>query len=250
MDNKSIKDLQKKWRPISPEEQLGEQVLTSPPQDAGNGPSLQERWDPASATPETSDSLADLQKKWAPEGISELPVEVFPTRIPMRRETPPEIPMREVDERVPRDMDSFFRGIGGVESGAEKDPYKAQNPKSSAVGKYQFLWGTWGSEIAKFARKPLTKEDFKNDPDLQENFARHYYKQVLIPQAAELEEKYGHRLDALGATDVDDAKRLIHYLGPKGAEYWARTGDLLPKQKEDNMEPLAYLRKARLRSSR
>jgi hypothetical protein len=29
----------------------------------------------------------------------------------------------------------------------EKDPYKAENPTSSAVGKYQFLWDTRKEEI-------------------------------------------------------------------------------------------------------
>lgn len=103
--------------------------------------------------------------------------------------------------------------------------YKAKNRESSAIGKYQFLWGQWGDDIKKFSGNPnLTEDDFKNDPQLQDSFMEHYRQKVLIPEAEKLQRRHGDKFKEHGIEDLDDAQTLIHYQGYNGATHFLKTG--------------------------
>jgi hypothetical protein len=146
------------------------------------------------------------------------------------------IPMRSPHEKT-----RFFQGIAAVESKGQADPYAATNPNSSAVGKYQFLWSKWGNQIQNFAKRPLTKQEFAKDKDLQEKFAEYYHDTVLIPEANKLEQRYGKYLAARGATRPSDARALIHFLGYNNAATWALTGQLPEEVQKDNVTVRKYL---------
>jgi len=95
------------------------------------------------------------------------------------------------------------------ESGGD---YKAQSKVSSAVGKYQFLWGSWGKDIERVTGVN-SKEGFKNNPKAQEKFYQFYLNKHIIPNVKKLAktgEKFG-----LTPTEVG---RVIHFQGAEGAE--------------------------------
>jgi hypothetical protein len=146
------------------------------------------------------------------------------------------IPMRSPHEKT-----RFFQGIAAIESAGQADPYAATNPSSSAVGKYQFLWSKWGNQIQNFAKRPLSKQEFAKDKELQEKFAEYYHDTVLIPEANKLEQRYGKYLVARGATKPSDARALIHFLGYRNAATWALTGELPDEVQKDNVTVRKYL---------
>ena len=146
--------------------------------------------------------------------------------------------------------DSFFKGIAAIESANLANPYAAQNPNSSAVGKYQFLWSIWGDNIAKFASKPVTREDFLQNPKLQEDFARHYYHNILTKEADDLQKEFSDNLVERNLQDPDDIKSLLHFIGKKNVTQYLLTGDIPESIKENNVSVSKYLdtaRKARLK---
>jgi hypothetical protein len=143
------------------------------------------------------------------------------------------------------EVDRFFYGVAAVETGGTKNPYEAENPNSSAVGKYQFLWNQWGDAISKFAGEPVTKEQFKKNPELQERFARHYYHNVLKPEATQLMAASKQAPTQRGVSKIADAKLLIHFLGFPGAKDYATTGKMAEKAAAINKTPDEYLKKVK-----
>lgn len=136
-------------------------------------------------------------------------------RVPPKAPTPISSPQQ----------DTFFRAIGATETGGSKNPYEAVGPKgSSASGKYQFLWNTWGPAINKFAGRPVTREQFLKDPQLQENWARHYYLREVTPQASHYWSKYKKTLKNAGVRNLEEVKAMIHFLGAGGVKQLATTG--------------------------
>jgi len=93
--------------------------------------------------------------------------------------------------------------------------YTATNPKSSAVGKYQFLWNTWGNDIER-ETGVSNKQEFLNSPQAQEKFFKHYVNTVLKPQVATLKRDSNKSDAALAA--------LIHFQGLSGAKKYLKTG--------------------------
>lgn len=129
---------------------------------------------------------------------------------------------------------SLEQQIADVESSGGN--YRLLNPKSSATGKYQFLWKTWGPAINKVTGVN-TREGFRNNPEAQENFFAWYKQNELLPAAQRLK-KY----NTLGLSDNDLAK-LVHYKGEAGAKKWLTTGiDPTPK---NNMPIQKYLNYSR-----
>lgn len=147
------------------------------------------------------------------------------------------------------------RGIPGIESNGGN--YNAQNPQGSAAGKYQFT-KQWLDEkkfgkdsITAFARNskvfpvPATMEDFKNNPELQEAYFKHYSKNVLYPKAL----KTIKESNPLGLS-LDQAGALFHFQSPKDAETQIKTGKLSPQTKKgvngakyDNVSGAKYINK-------
>lgn len=126
------------------------------------------------------------------------------------------------------EMEAWLEGIAAVESGGVADPYKARNPKTTAVGKHQFIWSFWGEKskhIKNFANNPnLTMEDFMNDPDLQERYVRYYYKDQVKNQAKGLAATYKNVLKARGIRDTNDVKAVLHFRGYDTTEQFLKTG--------------------------
>jgi hypothetical protein len=136
----------------------------------------------------------------------------------------------DIKSEEDRRVELFKRGIFGPETKGVSNPYSAENPESSAVGKYQFLWGTWGNAIRDFAGKPsLSKDAYKNNPELQEAWMEHYAKEVLPQEANELQEKFGpEELRQRGIQSQLDLMALLHYQGKKGADYYLENGSMYP----------------------
>lgn len=116
------------------------------------------------------------------------------------------------------DINDFKERIAKIES-MGTGGYKAENPNSSAVGKYQLLWNFWGGRIREFANNPeLTKDDFLNDPKLQERYMDHYIKTVLIPETKKLVnrhiESHKYKFETLMA--------LLHFKGYSGSVKWIK----------------------------
>ena len=111
---------------------------------------------------------------------------------------------------------SVANKIAYQESRGHKNPYKAENPNSSAVGKYQFLWGThsnWIKEVTGVS----SKEEFKNSPEAQEKAFQYWDETTLSPTAKKLS-KYAPNLDE------DQIKMLIHFKGEAEAKKWLMSG--------------------------
>lgn len=159
-----------------------------------------------------------------------------PGKIPTVKQEIPTAPMRPMDEQA-----RTYRGLAQIESGNLKNPYAAWNKKTNALGKYQFVWSEWGNKIQNFAKRPVTMQEFINDPDLQEQYAAHYYKNSLLPDAEKLQRRHGDRLKAWGYEHPADAKALIHFLGYNNAVNWLQTGQLPAYIKKDNVTVRKYL---------
>lgn len=109
------------------------------------------------------------------------------------------------------DLRSF---IGKKESGGDygalpKD--KKGHLVSSAVGKYQFLWGSHKDWISKVTGIE-DKEAFRKNPEAQEKAFEYWDQTVLTPNAMKIQKNYGIQ------GDLNKIKYMVHFAGPKGAE--------------------------------
>lgn len=119
--------------------------------------------------------------------------------------------------------------IVAKESGGD---YRAENPYSSAVGKYQFLWGTWGSKIAQVTGV-RSKEEFKNSPEAQDMFYNEYYlPNELVPGINKIKKL---------APQIPDKElgKLIHFRGLAGAGKYLR-GEVSDKPEAYNSSISSY----------
>lgn len=141
------------------------------------------------------------------------------------------------------DVDILLDAIADVESKGTGG-YAAKNPKSSASGKYQFMWSQWGDKIREFAKDPgLTEEKFRANPELQEQYARHYVQNVLTPEAKKLQTRHGTKFKPREVMDLEDAQTLIHFQGYPGSTEYLKVGQT--KNIENNKDVRDYLKRAR-----
>jgi hypothetical protein len=141
------------------------------------------------------------------------------------------------------DVDILLDAIADVESKGTGG-YAAKNTKSSASGKYQFMWSQWGNKIREFAKNPnLTEEQFRADPQLQEQYARHYVENVLTPEAKKLQTRHGSKFKPREVMDLEDAQTLIHFQGYPGSARYLKTGET--KNLENNKSVKEYLERTR-----
>lgn len=141
------------------------------------------------------------------------------------------------------DVDILLDAIADVESKGTGG-YAAKNPKSSASGKYQFMWSQWGNKIREFAKNPnLTEEQFRANPQLQEQYARHYVENVLTPEAKKLQTRHGSKFKPRQVMDLEDAQTLIHFQGYPGSAQYLKTGQT--KNLENNKSVKEYLERTR-----
>ncbi len=118
--------------------------------------------------------------------------------------------------------------------------YSAENKTSSATGKYQFLWGTWGDKINTFAKSQgfigSGQKNFKENPDLQEAFFEHYAETVVYPEVVKMSKNNVRNLD------LDEIGQLYH-LSPKNAKSYASGGKWNPPGKQTPLKK--YLAKGK-----
>ena len=111
--------------------------------------------------------------------------------------------------------------MSGKESGGD---YKSTSTESSAVGKYQHLWGTHSIKIGEITGVK-TKEEYKNNPEAQEKYQAHLVKQYQdnIPK---LREKYDLSEDVVADETI---MMMQHYMGSGDIQVYLKelmaTGD-------------------------
>ena len=130
------------------------------------------------------------------------------------------------------DKSKFMTDTAQTESGGD---YKAKNKTSSASGRYQFLWGTWGESIQKVTGVKNEKQ-FRDTPGAQDKFFNFYTDKVIKPavdRLADLAER--HKLSQ------NDLARIIHFRGEKGAERALKLNQLNKKLENNNMTINQYL---------
>lgn len=132
------------------------------------------------------------------------------------------------DEQIKKD-------IIKQESGGK---YDALNPHSTAVGKYQFLWGKkpgkgWQDSIKKITGVK-TKEEFRKSPEAQEKFYAWYAKKVLAPEAVKLQPYNKKNLTN------SQLEKLIHFRGVGGAKKYL-LGQLSDKPEKHNVSISSYI---------
>ncbi len=104
----------------------------------------------------------------------------------------------------------FKNVLSNIESNGN---YEADNPDSTAVGKYQFVWSEWGDKIKDyFGDSKLTEQKYKKSPELQEAYFSHYYNTTLIPQATKLKERTKTNLS------LSKLMALVHFKGYPNAK--------------------------------
>lgn len=114
---------------------------------------------------------------------------------------------------VSLDVNKLGDALADIESSG--GDYTATNPNSSAAGKYQFLWNTWGKEIERVTGVS-TKQEFLDSPQAQEKFFKYYVNTEIKPQVATLKRDSAKSDAALAA--------LIHYQGFGGAKKYLKSG--------------------------
>lgn len=107
------------------------------------------------------------------------------------------------------DIKKIKEGIFSSESKNEEEPYKAKNKKSSAVGKYQFLWETRKDKI-KTTTNIKTKEEYLNNPEKQEKFMDHVIENIYLPKAKKIQSNYND-------WNVPEIIMLLHFKWEKWA---------------------------------
>jgi hypothetical protein len=122
--------------------------------------------------------------------------------------------------------------------------YKAQNPESSAVGKYQFIWDGnknwrgWKSDIMKVTGVK-SKEEFLNSEKAQEQFMDYYIENTLKKDADSLRKTNPE--ETKGMSD-EQLMALAHFQGRSNAKTFLETGKTA--NKENNLSVEEYLNKA------
>lgn len=135
------------------------------------------------------------------------------------------------------DINTFKQEIANVESNGGN--YSALNPKSSATGKYQFLFNTWRNQIAQVTGVK-SRAAFLKNPEAQEKFMEHYTKTTVLPGV----EKLRGLAQKRGLNDSAVAK-LIHFQGASGAAKQLRTGEFA-KRTSTNLSVAEYLKRSKL----
>lgn len=122
-----------------------------------------------------------------------------------------------LESSVDIDLEKFKQGISNIES---RGNYQAENPNSSAVGKYQFLWNIWKNKI-KTVTGIDTKQDYLDNPDAQEQFMDH----VILHDYINAVNKLKKEPSAEKYTD-EQLMAMIHFQGLNGAKTYLKSGSI------------------------
>lgn len=130
--------------------------------------------------------------------------------------------------------DDFLRNLSGVESGGK---YDATNPNSSATGKYQFLWKTWGDDVSRWAGYPVSQQMFLSNPKLQDLYMKDHHDTTLMRDAKTLRDSSPN---ASKRSDTE-LKALVHFKGLAGARKYLDKG--IDDTSANNIGVEAYLKR-------
>ena len=145
-------------------------------------------------------------------------------------------------------FENFKKGLG-LEN---NNNYSGRNSNSSAVGKYQFLWGEWGDRI-KRVTGVKSKDGFENSPKAQEEFFSWYFHNTVKPNVEKIKKdnKLGLRDEEIAALihfqGEGNAKKIISSgshskatsINPSSAEYLKRFNKHLGSQTSSSSEYIA-----------
>jgi hypothetical protein len=130
----------------------------------------------------------------------------------------------------------FAQDTARQESGGDPN---AKSKTSSATGKYQFLWNTWGNSI-RAVTGISNEQDFRKNPGAQDKFFTFYTKHVIQPEVQQLmpfAQKYN--------LTQNDVARLVHFRGAAGAERALKGNQLNTKLESNNPTINQYLGRAK-----
>jgi len=138
------------------------------------------------------------------------------------------------NREIPFDYDRWASEISKIEG-----RYSSVNPDTVALGKYQFVPAYWWGKIREFAGNRISSphevvshtkrgkpfyadyQDYLNDPQLQEDWMRHYTMSYVIPAAEALKNEF---------PDVDRSvgqlAALYHFQGLGGARSWLSRNEM------------------------
>lgn len=135
-------------------------------------------------------------------------------------------------------MESFTDNIIQKESGGNYQAYNPAGGGEGAVGKYQFRWGLHKDKIRKFAgNSNLSKEQFMNSPELQDNFYEQYWiPNEISPSVSRIKKNVNTKL-----SDQQLAS-LVHFRGEEGALNYL-LGKVKDKPESYNMSISGYIGK-------
>lgn len=120
--------------------------------------------------------------------------------------------------------------ISSVES---QGNYKATNPNSTATGKYQFLWSSWGDSIKKVTGVK-SQQEFLNNPQAQEKYYSFYETNFLLPEVNKIKSEVKTNLSTA------QLAKLVHFRGEKGARDYLK-GEVSDKPEAYNMSISKYI---------
>jgi hypothetical protein len=115
--------------------------------------------------------------------------------------------------------------------------YDAMSPNSSAIGKYQFLWGTHGKRIQKLTGIK-TREEFANNPQAQEDYYSHYINTEVKPQISKFKKGLSQYFPNI--TD-DQIIAAYHFAGPGNLQNAIKTGNFDKALDANGTSILSYI---------
>jgi hypothetical protein len=89
------------------------------------------------------------------------------------------MPATQPPPQTPSNVGRILNTIKQRETGAEKNPYTARNPTSTASGAYQFIDGTWNGLTRKYHIGTQYSRASDAPPDIQDAVASRYVQDIL-----------------------------------------------------------------------
>lgn len=142
----------------------------------------------------------------------------------------PSSPFKRGNKMV--DIDKFRNDTAARESNGN---INATNKNSSAQGKFQFLWGSWGDSIQKVTGVK-SKEEFRASEAAQDKFFNFYANKVVVPAVNKLKP-----LAAKYDLSDNEVAQIVHFRGEAGAERALRENLLDKKLEKSNMTINKYI---------
>lgn len=131
------------------------------------------------------------------------------------------------------DRNAFCYGLHLVES--KRDNYLAYNPRTSALGRYQFLPRYFRDDIVRVTGA-TSHQDFLTTPEYQEIYMDHHIRATLVPGLKKLKKTHKN-------TSYSDVEllSLVHFLWARGAGDFLTNKQMNANQQVGNVSAEKYL---------